>query len=91
MRTHGSKSYCHYNYEWEAIKTQSPEFIRTDFSFIISRYIYVPREFNLNLFLLCVLNLKKHNLDFIVFFVKVRFASQSKNIFPFTKYIKKKQ
>lgn len=33
------------HYEWEAIKTQSPEYIITDFYFIISRYIYVPREF----------------------------------------------
>lgn len=33
------------HYEWEAIKTQSPEYIRTDLCLIISRYIYVPREF----------------------------------------------
>lgn len=65
------------HYEWEAIKTQPPEYIRTDLCIIISRYIYVPREFKFYIYFyfVCWIKKKKHNLDFIVFCVQVRFAS----------------
>lgn len=63
------------HYEWEALI--SPEYIRTDLCIIISRYIYVPRElkFYIYFYFVCWIKKTKHNLDFIVFCVQVRFAS----------------